>query len=599
MTNPPLPSPQAPKPPAPNSTLSSLKPSGSGNVPAATPGTPPAPMKPPTPPTPSAPALPPRPQPPAMPPASSMPPSMPPAPSPVVPPGPPIRPPAPTLGSVRPGATVAAGAPPLAPAPAGAPPTTPGAVPAGKAPLSAQVKGSPLKWLPFVLIGLVVMGIIGFILMRVLGGSKPQSVSTTPTASPGTGSNRNTVPGQQTTLTYWGLWEPSEVLSEVLDEFESQNPGIKVEYVKQSPTDYRERLQTAIASGKGPDLYRFHASWTPMLKNELASMPTTVYSPSEFDSTFYKVAKDQLSIGGQLVGVPLMYDGLALYYNKDLLKSANASPPTTWAELRTLANQLTIRSGETVQRGGLAIGNASNVEHFADIIGLLMLQNGADLTKPTGAEARDALLFYTNFAKTDKVWSESLPSSTVAFARGDVAMMFAPSWRAHEVKAQNPNLNFGIAPLPKLGEDRVTWASYWAEGVSAQSKNKDASWKLIKYLSSAETMKKLYSSQSQVRAFGEPYSRVGLATELASNELVAPYLSDAETAKGWYMSSMTHDNGINDQLIKYYQDAVNAILSGKDVDGVLTTLSQGTTQVLRQYGVSTTGSSATTGTTNR
>jgi multiple sugar transport system substrate-binding protein len=451
-----------------------------------------------------------------------------------------------------------------------------------------------------VLIGLVVVGIVGFIISRVLAGSKPQSVSTTPNASPGAaGSNRNTVPGQQTTLTYWGLWEPSEVLSDVLKKFEGENPGIKVEYVKQSPSDYRERLQTAIASGKGPDLFRFHASWSPMLKNELASVPTTVYSTADFKKTFYPAASDQLQVGGQLVGVPLMYDGLALYYNKDLLKSANAQPPTTWAELRTLATQLTIRSGDTVQRGGLAIGNASNVEHFADIIGLLMLQNGADLTKPTGAEARDALLFYTNFIKTDKVWSDTLPSSTVAFARGDVAMMFAPSWRAHEVKAQNPNLNFGIAPLPKLGETQITWATYWAEGVSAQSKNKDAAWKLIKYLSSAPAMKELYSSQSKVRSFGEPYSRVELASELASNELVAPYLSDAPAAKGWYLSSFTHDNGINDQLIKYYQDAINAILSGKDAEGVLQTLNQGTSQVLRQYGVSTTTTTSGTGTTSR
>src|SRR5690606_40319838 len=106
---------------------------------------------------------------------------------------------------------------------------------------------------------------------------------------------------------------------------------------------------------------------------------------------------------------------------------SDLTPPTTWAELRTLASQLTVRSGNQIQRGGLAIGNASNVEHYGDIIGLLMLQNGADPAVPTSPEARDALLFYTNFAKVDQVWDENLPSSPVAFARGDAAMMFAPS----------------------------------------------------------------------------------------------------------------------------------------------------------------------------
>ncbi|MDQ3009055.1 MAG: sugar ABC transporter substrate-binding protein [bacterium] len=424
---------------------------------------------------------------------------------------------------------------------------------------------------------------------RFLGGER-QSAGTTPTDTNNTGGTtggRTVVPGQQTTLTYWGLWEPTEVLSEVFRQYEQANPGVTVNYVKQSHLDYRERLQTAIASGSGPDLFRFHATWVPMLQSEFAPLPNTTYTAAEYRDTFYPVATEQLSVNGQLVGVPLMYEGLGLYYNKEMLRNAGVQPPTTWAELRTLASQLTVRSGDTVQRGGLAIGNATNVEHFSDIVGLLMLQNGADPADPTSPEARDAMLFYTNFMKTDKVWSDQLPSSTVAFARGDVAMMFAPSWRAHEVKAQNPNLEFGIARLPKLGESDIAWASYWAEGVNARSGNKDAAWNLIKYMSSPDVMKQLYSNQSEVRAFGELYSRKELAPELVSNEYAAAYLSDAPTAKGWYLSSFTHDNGINDQLIKYYRDAITAINSGKTIQETLETVDLGTQQVLRQYGVPT------------
>jgi multiple sugar transport system substrate-binding protein len=451
------------------------------------------------------------------------------------------------------------------------------------------VKKSMLRYLPFIVGGIAVLGVIIFILSRVFGGGGTTPVATTPTPGGPDGTTdgaRQTVPSQQTTLTYWGLWESNDVLEQVFRQFEQENPGVTIQYTQHSPKDYRERLQTAIASGTGPDLFRFHASWTPMLRNELSPIPANIYSTAEFNNTFYPAAAQQLQLNGQLVGVPLMYEGLALYYNKDMLQSADAQPPTTWAELRTLATKLAVRNGDTLQRGGVAVGNASNVEHFSDIIGLLMLQNGADPSKPTSPEARDALLFYTNFAKSDKVWDDSLPSSTIAFARGDVAMMFAPSWRVHEIKTQNPSLNFGIAPVPKLGDDKVAWATFWAEGVNTQSKSKDMSWKLLKYLSSADVQQKLYSDQSSVRSFGEIYSRKDLANQLAGQELVAPYLSDAPEAQGWYLSSFTHDNGINDQLIKYYQDAVNAILGGKSVEDVLLTVDQGTKQVLRQYGVS-------------
>jgi multiple sugar transport system substrate-binding protein len=214
-----------------------------------------------------------------------------------------------------------------------------------------------------------------------------------------------------------------------------------------------------------------------------------------------------------------------------------------------------------------------------------MLQNGADPTDPIQKEAQDALTFYANFAVSDDVWDETLPNSTVAFARGDVAMMIAPSWRAHEIDATNPDLAYGVTTAPQLSSTNITWGTYWAEGVNAQSQNKDKAWALLKYLSSAEGQRLLYAEQSKVRGFGEPYSRIDLASEVADNEVVSTVLSQAPEAQNWYLNSYTFDNGLNDQITKYYQDAINAMLDGDGADGVVPTVSQGTQQVLRQFGV--------------
>ncbi len=448
----------------------------------------------------------------------------------------------------------------------------------------AKPKKSILRFLPMVIGALVLIGVIAFAAMQFLGGGGSTSI---PAGDGPDTSGRVTVPGTQTTLTYWGLWEPSEVLTSVIEEFEAENPGITIEYSRQSHRDYRERLQTAVASGAGPDIFRFHASWTPMIADELSPLPATVLGSSQLSQNYYPAAAKQLVLNGNVVGVPLMYDGLALLYNENMLAAANEQPPTTWSELRALANKLTIRNGAQVQRAGIALGTAGNVEHFSDILAVLMLQNGANFTQPNSPETRDALLFYTNFARADRVWSTSLPASSTAFAREDVAMIFAPSWRIHEIQAQNPNLKFGVVPLPTLTDERITWASYWAEGISAQSQNKEAAQKFLTKLSSPETLQMLYSEQSAIRSFGELYPRQELADELLENSMIAPYLEDAPYAQGWYMSSSTHDNGINDQIIKYYADAVNAINNGEKPEDVLPVVDQGVKQVLRQYGVST------------
>jgi multiple sugar transport system substrate-binding protein len=391
--------------------------------------------------------------------------------------------------------------------------------------------------------------------------------------------------GKELTITYWGLWEPSAVMQSLLDEFSQQHSGIKVEYTQQSHKEYRERLQSAFARGEGPDVFRFHNTWVPMLRTELDSLPSEIMSASTFQQTFYPVAANDLRIGANYVGIPLEIDGLALFYNKKIFSTAGKAPPTTWEDLRKTAFELTVRDQKgNIQTAGAPLGLTSNVDHWPDILAVMMLQNGADLSDPTDKLAADALLFYTLFYRSDRIWNESLPNSTQAFASGKVAMYFGPSWRINDIKAINPNLDFGVLPIPQLPNSTTTWASYWAEGVSAKSENKSEAWELIKFLSSKESLEKMYAAAvASGRPIGEPYSRTDMADLSQNDQLIGAYIRQAPTAKSWYLSSLTHDNGINDRIIKYYEDAVNLTSQKADATTALQTAAQGIAQVLSQY----------------
>jgi multiple sugar transport system substrate-binding protein len=485
----------------------------------------------------------------------------------------------PTPGKPSGLSSVGAGSPSLPKPPSTTPPSTPpGQLP--PPPKPAEFQKSPLRFLPLLIAFFLVLGIGYFLYSRFLAPRPTQTVN-----DPQTG--RPTQQKADTVITYWGLWEPGRVLDETLKEFEQQNPGVKVNYQQQTYKDYRERLQTAIAGGRGPDVFRFHASWVPMLRAELSEVPATAYTPADYQQTFYPIVSEQLKLNNKYVGIPLMYEGLALFYNKEALRTANAEPPKSWTELKALASRLTIQAGGRMERAGLAIGNASNVDHFGEILGLLMLQNGADPLDPTSEKSQQALQYYIDFYTKDRVWDATLPNSTVAFARGEVAMIFAPSWRAHDIIALNPNLSFGVAQVPQVSSEKVTWASYWAEGVSSQSKNKEASWKLLTYLSSQEALLKLHSTASKERTFGQIYPRVDMANLLVEDEYSAPYLADAPFAKSWYLNTFTHDGGLNDQVLKYYEDAITETLTkGVKTEDALGTVAQGVRQVLRQYNLS-------------
>jgi multiple sugar transport system substrate-binding protein len=394
---------------------------------------------------------------------------------------------------------------------------------------------------------------------------------------------------QPIVLNYWGLWENEQLLTPLVEEYQKSHPTIQIAYTKQSIKQYRERLQAAIGRGEGPDIFRYHSTWLPMLKDDVAPAGKTGYTAEEFKQTFYPVATQDLVYANQVYGVPLMIDGLGLYYNEDLLRSAGVTPPTSWEEFRQATLSLTVKdqSGQIVTAGA-ALGTTGNVEHFSDILAVMMLQNGADLKNPVSNEAQQALSFYHLFAeKPNNVWDETLDNSILAFANGKVAFLFAPSWQAFTIKETNPQLKFQIIPIPQLPGTNVTWASYWAEGVSSKSTHKDEAWDFLKFLSSKDSLVKLHTEEAKTRAFGEPYSRVDLAQTLINDPLVGAYIRQAPTAQSFFLSSRTYDNGINDRMIKYLEDAVNSLTRSVSPQAALQTAAQGFAQVLSSFGFAT------------
>lgn len=397
-------------------------------------------------------------------------------------------------------------------------------------------------------------------------------------------------------LLYWGLWENDSTVRAVLSEFESTHPTVKVQYVKQSPKQYRERLQAFIAKGEGPDVFRFHNTWVPMLRNELSSAPNTIMTASEFSAAFYPVASADL-VGGQYVyGIPMEIDGLGLFYNEDLFAAAGVSPPTTWEDVLNIVPKLTVRQDNTIITSAIALGTTGNVEHFSDIFATMMMQNGAKLSAPTGQQAEEAITFYKKFANpSDPIytWNDTMDNSIFAFASGKVAMIIAPSWRVFDVKQMSSTLRFKVVPIPQLPGNTVTWASYWVEGVSAKSKNAAAAWELVKFMTSRETTLKMYTEASKTRLFGEPYARVDMASLISEDPYAGAYMKQASTAKSFPLASRTFDNGINTNLIKYIEDAINSMTQGSSPTDALTTAANGFRQVLGNFGLST-GTAPTT-----
>jgi ABC-type glycerol-3-phosphate transport system substrate-binding protein len=332
-----------------------------------------------------------------------------------------------------------------------------------------------------------------------------------------------------------------------------------------------------------------------MFKTELDALPPSVMTAADYSKNFYQVITSDLSYGNSIIGIPLGYDALTLFINEDIFNKAGKTPPSTWDELRSLAKELTVKDSRgVILQSGVSLGRTENVDHWQEILALLMIQNGVDLGNPVGKNAEDALTFFTIFSSVDGVWDTTLPTSTQAFAAGKLAMYLAPSWRAFEITQQNPDLKFKTVPIPQLpksdpSEQDITYATYWAQGVWSKSANKSAAWDFLNYLATSDSLQKLYQNEAAVRNFGEIYPRIDMSTLLKDHSIVGSIVTQAPGARSWYLASRTFDGatGINTQISNYFGDAVNAVVTGKSSPTeALNTVAQGVFQVLSQYGFS-------------
>lgn len=404
---------------------------------------------------------------------------------------------------------------------------------------------------------------------------------------------------QPVTLELWGLWEDESLIKPIIDEYQGLHPNVTIHYSKNNQQNYRPRVQAQIDDNKGPDIYIIHNSWLPMFltNSYMAPAPAEVISVNEFRQTYYPVARDSFIKDQKIYALPRGIDGLALYYNEDILKAANVPVPQTWDQFREAAYKTTVVDQQgTIKTAGAAMGVTNNVANWSDIIGLFFSQQAdANIAKP-GSPSKanpnsypgvEILRFYTSFASDPqkKTWDSSMEPSTQAFAAGRLAFYFAPSWRAYELRAANPQLNFKTAPVPQLSGGSTAWASFWGYTVSGKSQNQLEAWKFLKFLTSADSEKTLYKTASEVRLFGLPYSRTDLQKELINDPLVGAFVSQGPNYKSWYLTSDTYDAGLDTDIIKYYEDAVNATATGGDPKSALETADKGIEQVLARYNI--------------
>ncbi len=241
---------------------------------------------------------------------------------------------------------------------------------------------------------------------------------------------------------------------ELTSEYSRLNPGITFNNeIVGGGTDWITVLKTKFAAGRGPDVFVVQG---PTQAREWSEYLTDL-SDQPWVKNVVPAAKEPMTFGGKLMGMPLNLEGYGYIYNKKLFRQMGITDlPKTINELHKTAKK--------IQDAGITPFGNGYAEWW--VIGMHLMnipfayQNDpnsfmADLTqgKTTFKENKIFQDFQSLFDLTIDYGNRNqlttdFNTQISLFVNGDVAMIQQGNWVEPEIFEADPTAEVGFLPMP-------------------------------------------------------------------------------------------------------------------------------------------------------
>lgn len=314
------------------------------------------------------------------------------------------------------------------------------------------------------------------------------------------------------TLQVWANGDEGDKLaaSDVISNFQKQNSNITIKITPLPWNVAHDKLITSIAGRATPDVAMIGTTWMGELSklNAVTTLPSSVNK-----GDFFKGGIETATANGTTYGLPWYVETRVLYYRKDLADKAGVtSPPANWDDLMTMAQKL--------KAGGSKYGINLQTNDWQEFIPLIW-SAGGDVMKSgkftlDSPEAVKALTFYSDFFKKGLTRGSTPQGFDLiqAFAAGDDPMFISGPWMAGLItKAGLDQSKWAVAPMPRGDKSATSFVggSDWV--VFKNSKNQDAAWKFVQYLTQKDTQVAWYKDLKDLPSRQDAWSDPALTAD--------------------------------------------------------------------------------------
>jgi multiple sugar transport system substrate-binding protein len=285
---------------------------------------------------------------------------------------------------------------------------------------------------------------------------------------PGAGSQNfgsgKTYDGPKVTLQFWNGFTGGDgpFLRRLVDQFSKEQQNIDVNMTVMEWEDYYSKVPNAVSSGNGPDVGIMHIDQlaTNAARQVIVPLDEIAQSLQLTESDFEPTVWNAGTYNDQRYGIPLDIHPLGFFYNAAHMQRANVSQPPTdassWADTISALEQ----NGVETPFWATATWPAHLI-FFSLINQFGGSMYNEDATQATFASPQgiEALEWYTSWIqKGASPRNVAEDAQATAFKQGRNSLTWDGIWMMNEWDTVN-NLDWGVAPLPTIGDQPAVWAS--------------------------------------------------------------------------------------------------------------------------------------------
>jgi len=308
---------------------------------------------------------------------------------------------------------------------------------------------------------------------------------------------------QGETVRFWAMGREAEVVTDLVADFEKENPGIHVDVQNIPMTAAHEKLLTAFAADGLPDVCQLGNTWLPEFATLDALEPlqpfverSRVVDPADY---FTGVWNTNI-VDGTLYGVPWYVDTRLLFYRKDLLAEAGVKQaPQTWAEFEQAMAAVKRHVGPDRYAILLPLNEFEQQLSFALQQDDPLLRDHDNYGNFRSPGFRKALAFYANMF--EQGWAPKLSETQISnvwyeFFNGFYVFYLSGPWNVREFRLRQPpgmEGKWGTMALPGPNGPGAGIAGGSSLVILRKSQHKEAAWKLVEYLSRPQVQARFHA----------------------------------------------------------------------------------------------------------